>query len=232
MKIVRHAGGDRVIDLVRPWLTDGSLLDLVTPSFSLFAFAELAHELSRLANARVVLPGGDDDLGLVGADADRGARNRLQTPWLARRCADWLSATVEVRRAAGRVPQGTIVLRDSGSQPQQVLLGSLALSTDGLGLTPGNTLNLIQASEGEAESALLSAWFDAQWQSLAASLDFHTSETDNAGLGNVARSRPPRGLSAHTISTRSERPCHHGIGVVPPMKPASISRGLCARRGN
>lgn len=64
MKIVRNAGGDRVIDLVRPWLTEGSLLDLVTPSFSLFAFAELARELSRLAKARVVLPGGDDDLVL------------------------------------------------------------------------------------------------------------------------------------------------------------------------
>ena len=45
-------------------------------SFALFAFAELSRELSRLAKARVVLPGGDDDLGLVGTDADRGARKR------------------------------------------------------------------------------------------------------------------------------------------------------------
>jgi len=169
VKLVRNAGGDRVIDLVTPWLTEGGHLDLVTPTFALFAFAELSRELSRLAKARVVLPGGDDDLGLVGTDADRGARNRLQTSWLARKCSDWLSAKVEVRRAAGRVPQGTIVLRDSASRPQQALLGSLAFSTDGLGLTPGNTLNLIQASEGEAESALLSGWFDAQWQSLASS---------------------------------------------------------------
>lgn len=67
------------------------------------------------------------------------------------------------------MPQGTIVLRDSASRPQQALLGSLAFSTDGLGLTPGNTLNLIQASEGGAESALMSGWFDAQWESLASS---------------------------------------------------------------
>ena len=100
-------------------------------------------------------------------------------------CADWLSAKVEVRRAAGRVPQGTIVLRDSGSQAQQVLLGSLALSTDGLGLTPGNTLNLIQASEGEAESALLSAWFDAQWQSLAA----NTSSAESLPRGPSGEGR-------------------------------------------
>jgi Helicase conserved C-terminal domain/SNF2-related domain len=49
-----------------------------------------------------------------------------------------------------------------------VLLGSLAFSTDGLGLTPGNPLSLIQVSETPEEALLLSQWFDAQWSSLAA----------------------------------------------------------------
>lgn len=35
MKLVRDAGGDRVIDLVTPWLTEAGHLDLVTPSFAL-----------------------------------------------------------------------------------------------------------------------------------------------------------------------------------------------------
>ena len=46
-----------------------------------------------------------------------------------------------------------------------MLLGSLAFSTDGLGLTPGNPLSLIQASETPEEARLLSQWFDAQWSS-------------------------------------------------------------------
>jgi primase-polymerase (primpol)-like protein len=49
-----------------------------------------------------------------------------------------------------------------------VFLGSLAFSTDGFGLTPGNPMSLIQASETSEEAALLSQWFDAQWSGLAA----------------------------------------------------------------
>ncbi|MBL8484061.1 MAG: helicase, partial [Rhodocyclaceae bacterium] len=44
--------------------------------------------------------------------------------------------------------------------------GSFAFSTDGLGLTPGNPLNLIQASESTAEAAQLAGWFDHQWATL------------------------------------------------------------------
>ena len=66
------------------------------------------------------------------------------------------------------MPQGAFVLRDGEARPLQALLGSFAFSTDGLGLTPGNPLSLIQASETPEEAKLLSQWFDAQWSSLAA----------------------------------------------------------------
>jgi hypothetical protein len=41
MKFVSNAGVDRVVDLVRPWLKANHQLDAVSPSFSLFAFAEI-----------------------------------------------------------------------------------------------------------------------------------------------------------------------------------------------
>ena len=62
---------------------------------------------------------------------------------------------MEVRRAVAPIPQGAFVLRNTEAQPSQALLGSVAFSTDGLGLTPGNPLNLIQASEAAEEAALL-----------------------------------------------------------------------------
>ena len=45
-------------------------------------------------------------------------------------------------------------------------MGSFAFSTDGLGVTPGNPLSLIQASENLAEAQMLSQWFDSQWAML------------------------------------------------------------------
>ena len=121
-----------------------------------------------MANARLVLPPDDAELSFFGSDADRAARNQLQGRWLARRCADWIEKKVEVRRAGRPVPQGAIVLRNGDGRPQQAVLGSFSFSTDGLGLAPGNPLNLVQASETAEESERLCQWFDAQWSALAA----------------------------------------------------------------
>jgi SNF2 family DNA or RNA helicase len=169
MKIVRNTGTERVIDLMRPWFATGNRLDMVTGSFSLFAYGQLQDELNGLAKARLVLPLEGLEESLLGEPADRASRNLLQAHWLARRCIGWLEEKAELRRATSGVPQGAIVLRDGASRPQQAVLGSLAFSTSGLGLVPGNPLSLIQASESAEESALLSAWFEAQWAHLQAS---------------------------------------------------------------
>src|ERR1700722_1546989 len=166
MKILRNTGTERVIDLIRPWLVQGNQLDVVTSSLSLFAFSEVIAETSKLAKTRLLLPPAETALALLGTDADRSARNRLQARWLARRCAAWLQESVELRRAQGAVPQGALVLRAGDGRPQQAVLGSFSFSTDGLGVTPGNPLSLIQASETPDESAILSQWFDANWNGL------------------------------------------------------------------
>ena len=123
MRIVRNAGTDRVLDLARPGITPGGELDIVSPAFSLFAFADLHEDLFKGGHARLVLPPDDADLALLGGTADRGRRNQLQLRWLAARCAEWLITNAEVRRAASSVPQGALVLRDAQVQPQQVFFG-------------------------------------------------------------------------------------------------------------
>ena len=166
MKLIHNTGADRVIDLMRPHLKRGNQLGCVTPSFSLFAFAELRDAITALERVQLVLPPGDAELGFLGSEGDRAARNRLQVRWLANQCAKWIGDKVDLRRAAGPVPQGAAVIRNGQEQPEQVVLGSFAFSTDGLGLTPGNPLSLIQASESADEAAQLARWFDHQWAAL------------------------------------------------------------------
>ena len=57
-------------------------------------------------------------------------------------------------------------MRDDHGTAQQAVLGSFAFSTEGLGITPGNPLSLIQTSENPAEAHMLSQWFDMQWGAL------------------------------------------------------------------
>ena len=168
MRLVSNTGTDRVVDLIRPWLRAGHRIDLASRTLSLHAFGELAGNLARMAEARLMLPPDDAELELLGTDADRAARNRLQGRWLAERCAAWIETTVEVRRANVPVPQGAVVVRNGDGRAGQAALGSFSFSTDGLGLAPGNPLNLIQSSETPEESNRLSEWFDAQWSALSA----------------------------------------------------------------
>ena len=194
MRIISNTGTDRVVDLIQPWLWSGHQIDLVSDVFSLHAFGELAEKLSRIANARLVLPPNDSELSLFGSNADRAARNRLRGRWLAKRCADWIEKKVEVRRADRPVPQGAMVLRDVEGRPQQAVLGSFSFSTDGLGLAPGNPLNLIQASETAEESERLWQWFDAQWSALAVGGGAKTGVVDL--LRSLAAHRDPLSIYA------------------------------------
>ncbi len=73
MKIVRNAGTDCVVDLLRPSLTVGGQLDVVTPSLSVFAFSELQNEVGSLARCRLLLPPASTDLAVLGSDADHMA---------------------------------------------------------------------------------------------------------------------------------------------------------------
>ena len=194
MRIVPNTGTDRVVDIVRPWLRTGHRVDLASRSLSLFAFAELAGKLARLAGARLVLPTDNTEIDLLGSEADRAARNRLQGRWLASRCAAWVENATEVRKANGSVPQGAILLRNGDGHAGQALLGSFSFSTDGLGLAPGNPLNLIHASETPEECQRLGAWFETQWSGLtedkAAKLDLV------AALRRLAAHRAPSSIYA------------------------------------
>jgi len=75
------------------------------------------------------------------------------------------------------------------SRPVQALLGSLAFSSDGLGITAGNPLSLIQASEGPEEAKLIDEWFQSQWNGLREDPQAKSSLLDS--LHQIASYRDP-----------------------------------------
>ncbi|MBM4206820.1 MAG: helicase [Gammaproteobacteria bacterium] len=169
MKLIKNSGNERVIDELRKCLTTQATLDIASPSFSLFAFGEVRELLHKLDKCRVVLPNAKaDDLGIVDSIADRSFRNRLQTRWLAKQCADWIEKTTEIKRVPGVIPQATLITESSEKALNRVITGNCSFSTEGLGITPGNQFGLIQLSESAEECALLGSWFTSLWDSLPA----------------------------------------------------------------
>ncbi|MCS6265228.1 MAG: DEAD/DEAH box helicase family protein [Nitrospira sp.] len=170
MKLIKNTGSERVIGELREALAPPSSLDLASPAFSIFAFAELRDVLEKLDACRMVLPATDGhDLGLTGSETDRAFRNRLQLRWLARECAGWVNKKVELRGAPALLPQSILIAGRPGSELHRVITGNCAFTTEGLGITPGNQFSLIQCSEKPEESAILGSWFTSLWNTLPAS---------------------------------------------------------------
>mgnify|MGYP001553470207 CR=1 FL=1 len=133
MRLIRNSGGDRVIDELRQCLQKESSLDIGSPAFSFFAFAELRDLLVGLGKTRLALPSPEEsDWKLLGDETDRAFRNRLQTRWLAKQCSDWVSKKVEVKQASGAIPQSTMVARSEAGQPRRVITGTSSFTTSGL----------------------------------------------------------------------------------------------------
>jgi superfamily II DNA or RNA helicase len=166
MRLIKNTGGDRVVDVVRSTLAPPSSLDVASPVFSLFAFAELRELLEKLDACRMVLGSIDGNTGLTGSPGDLAFRNRLNMHWLARECAAWVEKTVKLRAAPGALPQSILITGRPDSDSKTVITGNCAFSTDGLGITPGNQFGLIQCSERPEESAVFGSWFTTLWNSL------------------------------------------------------------------
>ena len=167
MKLLKNTGSERVFELLIDSLRRGGSFDAISSGFSLFAFAELREALAKQGLTRLLLPSGP--LDLVGGDADRRLRNQLQARWLAVQCLAWLEQKVEVKRAPSALPQSILSVTPPGEAQGRVITGACSLTTEGLGLVPGNQLNLIQASETPDEAAAFQQWFRMQWDSLPAS---------------------------------------------------------------
>jgi hypothetical protein len=165
MKLLRNTGNERVIDSLRTWLEPGSTVDLMSPAFSLYAFAEMRDLLLKSGQCRILL--GDEAAlsgSLFGGAADIAARGKLQGRWLAKVAAEWIRKHAEVRHAAAAPPQSLIVV--SGGASRRALMGTCAFTMEGLGITPSGQLGLVQASDADGEASAFSEWFQASWDGL------------------------------------------------------------------
>ena len=176
MKLIRNTGNDRVIDELRKALDAQSTLDIAAPAFSLFAYAELRDLLDTVQSCRLLLPMADGlDLALLGGDADRPFRNRLQTRWLAQQCRKWIETKADIRGANTFLPQSAIITGHPDVARTRAITGTCPFTTDGLGVTPGNQYSLINCAESADEWKLFGEWFSNMWSALPATADAKTA---------------------------------------------------------
>lgn len=137
MKLLKNYGTERLVDELNGFVRPGATLDICSPALSLFAFDELRATLKLASACRLITTAPKVGSSLLGTDADRVFRNRLQARWLAREAAAWC-ASIALRETAAPMPQGVVIA--TLPEAQQAFFGACALTTDGIGLTPSNQI--------------------------------------------------------------------------------------------
>lgn len=187
MRLLRNSGNERVIDQLREWLRPGASIDLMSPEFSLHAFAETRDMMAKPGRVRMLL-GEQKALiqSLFGGAADISYRGKLQGRWLARAAHDWIKNHAEIRHAAAPPPQSMIVV--NGGAAQRAVLGTCAFTTEGLGITPSAELGLIQTTDTDGEAGAFTDWFQTNWNALKAKAS--SGDAFTAWLAEAASQRP------------------------------------------
>jgi superfamily II DNA or RNA helicase len=167
MKLVKNQGAERVVDELRIAIQSNGSIDAATPSLSLFAYAEIRDLLDGARASRLVVP--KDQMSarnLLGSEGDRTYRNQLSASGRSRDFAAWVRDEVKLKASASALPQAAFVIRGEQGQPHRVISGNCPLTTEGLGITPGNQFSLVQSTETPEESSLLASWFEQLWESI------------------------------------------------------------------
>ena len=171
-----HTRG-KVADFLGARLVDGSRLSVVSAYFTIYAYEALRKELDGIESLQFLFgeprfihsldPEKTDKKAFKIEDEGLALANRLHQKEVARRCADWIRAKVEIRSIReANLLHGKLYHINDGRR-EHALMGSSNFTLRGLGLsaTPNIELNMVVDSDRDRTD--LKAWFDELWQDTA-----------------------------------------------------------------
>ncbi len=165
--ILDNKGLGSVIDVLKEEINSGSNLSVISAFFSIFAYEELIKQLSKVDEFRLLLPANpDNDIfkkNISGTPLDRRLRNRLDTAYIARSCAEWLNKKCRMKHILSPIGQNLIHIRNEGIN--SAIMGSASFTTEGLGVIPSKSYHMNSYYKHNEEVGSLKKWFDELWNS-------------------------------------------------------------------
>jgi len=158
----------KVGDVIAKNLNESSELTVLSGLFSIYGFAKLNKELSKIQNLRLAIAQTHDgtpptSTNLIGGESDRQFRNGLNMARVAKACAAWVDKKAEVRDVSTPVPQNLFHIKNG--EETLAISGSSPFTTSGLGFTPSVAHEMNTCFQNGTECESLMAWFDSIWNS-------------------------------------------------------------------
>ncbi|MDZ7808964.1 MAG: hypothetical protein U5L11_01005 [Arhodomonas sp.] len=117
-------------------------LSVLASDLSVYGYETMGDAPRQVKAARLLLPleeaseDGAPHCSLIGGDADRPLRNRLNAAALARACAEWLDNRAEVRTVSRPAPHNLYHIANGGMAPISPSTAAQPFTTVGLGRLP------------------------------------------------------------------------------------------------
>ena len=145
-------------------LFEGSKLSVLSSLFTLYGFASLKKELSKLQRTRLFLTDwkGQSLQSVIGNEQELRLINRLDQKRVAAECAKWLRGKVDVK--ASTISQAAQNLFHAQSDDSSFAVhGSATLSPTGLGDVRTDSLQMNTGISDAETTKQLITWFDGIW---------------------------------------------------------------------
>ena len=179
-KILDNKRNGRVIDEIKENLKKGSKLSVISAYFTIYAFAELKKELTRIDEMRFVFTEPtfikqskelhkefyiqhNNEKNISGNEFEIKLRNEMRQSAIAKECSDWLREKVQIKSLRMENPAQPRLFHIENSDDSISINGSVDFTTDGLGVTPSNRIDYNTCIYGKEYTSVYLQMFNELW---------------------------------------------------------------------
>lgn len=178
----------RVIDELKEELNKSSRLSVISAYFTIYAYAELKKELSKIDNMRFIFTeptfiNKDEELireyyiernpekKMSGNEFELKLRNEMKQAAIARECAEWLEKKTEIKSLKKPNPAQPRLVYIENPDDNISINGTVDFTSDGLGITPSNRLDSNMCLYGKDYTLSFLESFNQLWEDESAVQD-------------------------------------------------------------
>ena len=187
-KILDNKKNGKVIDEIRENIDKGAKLSVISAYFTIYAYAELKKELSKIDEMRFIFtePTFANNkqkeskefyiernavAELAGNEFEMKLRNEMKQAAIARECAQWLKEKVQVKALRRSNPAQPRLINIENAVERVSINGTVDFTTDGLGITPSNRIDQNTCVYGNEFTSIYLQMFDDLWNDTSAVQD-------------------------------------------------------------
>lgn len=179
---------NKVVDELKESLKKGSKLSVISAYFTIYAFAELKKELSKIDGMRFVFTQPtfiknenelqrefyiqhNNEKSISGNKFEIRLRNEMRQSAIAKECADWVRERVKIKSLRHENPAQPRLFYVDNSEDSIAINGSIDFTTDGFGITPSNRIDYNSCIYGKKFTSIYLHMFDELWNDSSAVVD-------------------------------------------------------------